>query len=64
MFDIVDETALWFTILLLPLKIWAAWEAAKRDQLGWFVCFFLINMFGIPEAVYLTWFRKERYARW
>ena len=64
MFDVAIEMALWLTIVLLPLKMWAAWEAAKRDQLGWFVCFFLINMFGIPEAVYLTWFRKDRYSRW
>ncbi len=64
MFDVAAETALWLTVLLLPLKMWAAWEAAKRDQLGWFVCFFLVSLFGIPEAVYLIWFRKERHFRW
>jgi hypothetical protein len=64
MFSIIAEQAMWLSVILTPLKIWASWEAAKRDQLGWFVCFFLIGLLGIPEAVYLVWFRKDRHYRW
>lgn len=64
MFDVAIEMALWLTIVLLPLKMWAAWEAARRDQLGWFVCFFLVNMIALPEIVYLVWFRKDKGYHW
>lgn len=64
MFEIAVEHALWLVLLLLPLKMWAAWEAARREQAGWFVCFFLINLLGIPEAVYLVWFRKGKRWGW
>ena len=56
--------ALWVVFLLLPIKIWAAWEAAKRDQVGWFVLFFLVWFYGIPEVIYLVWFRAQKRLYW
>jgi ABC-type arginine transport system permease subunit len=52
--------AIWIVALILPLKIFACWEASKRDHLGWFVLFFLVWLYGIPELVYLIKFRKYR----
>lgn len=55
----LDYPATWVMVVLLPLKIWASWESARRDQLGWFVLFFLTWLYAIPEIVYLVWFRKR-----
>jgi methionyl-tRNA synthetase len=40
----------------------ALWRAAKNNQKYWYVGLLVINLFGIPEAVYLVWFAKK--DRW
>ena len=56
---IASGVMFWLWVVLFPIKMWAIWEAAKREQLGWFVCFFFVHVFAIPEIVYLVWFRKD-----
>ena len=57
-FTLVDPELLTIAFLL-PVKIFACWEASKRDQLGWFVLFFLVWFYAIPELVYIIKFRKR-----
>ena len=61
MIEIFSNQPFWLVMILLPLKIWACWEAAQKDQLGWFVLFFLTWLYAIPEIIYLVWFRKNRW---
>jgi hypothetical protein len=63
MIDIMSEPNMWILFLCLPFKMWASWEAAQKHQVGWFVCFFLVHLYAIPEIVYLIWGRKSR-AEW
>lgn len=46
-------------IWTLALKGYALWCAARGNQNGWFVFMLLVNLLGIPEIVYLVWFRKQ-----
>ena len=48
-----------FLSIILIIKMWASWEAAKRDDTWWFISFFLIWFYAIPELIYLFWFRKK-----
>lgn len=48
--------AVLFFILMfavVALKGYALWNAAKRDEKGWFVALLIINTFGVLELVYL-----------
>ena len=47
--------ALW----TLAIKGYALWCAARSNQNGWFVFMLLVNLLGIPEIVYIVWFRKQ-----
>ena len=53
--------------LILVITIWegiwtalAMWRAAKRRDVWWFIVFFVINLFGIPEIIYLILTRKNK----
>jgi len=55
-----------FSWALIPLIIWegvwtaiAMWKAAKNSHLVWFIVFFVVNLLGIPEIVYIFWFSKK-----
>ncbi len=43
----------------LAIKGYALWCAARGNQSGWFVFMLFVNLLGIPEIVYLVWFRKH-----
>jgi hypothetical protein len=36
------------------LKAWAAWHAARRSQLVWFILLFIVNSAGILPLIYLV----------
>ncbi len=40
-------------VLVLALKGYALWFAAKRDDKGWFVALLILNTAGILELIYL-----------
>ena len=61
MIEFLNSVPFLLLAVLLPLKMWASWEAARRDQIGWFVVFFLTWLYGIPEIVYLIWFKKSKW---
>jgi len=53
-------------LLIIILIIWelywtarACWYAAKRNDRGWFLVFLIVNLFGIPEMIYLQKYRKS-----
>ena len=31
----------------------AMWLAARRNEKGWFIIFLVVQLFGIPELIYL-----------
>lgn len=40
-------------IVVIVLKGYALWNAAKRDEKGWFIALLIINTLGILELCYL-----------
>lgn len=47
---------------LVMLKGYALWHAARNEQKWWFVFLLIVNGLGIPELVYLVWFRADKQA--
>lgn len=57
------------TTLFYVISVWEAiwtglamWKTAKRNHLWWFIIFFVVNLFGIPEIIYLIVTRKKESA--
>ncbi len=46
-------------ILIVVLKGYALWHAAKRDEKGWFIALLLLNTAGILELIYLYFIVKK-----
>lgn len=46
-------------ILVIALKGYALWHAAKRDEKWWFVAMLVINTAGILELCYLAFVVKK-----
>jgi|GEM_PF-976820 len=48
---------LWVVILVLlltlPIKAAALWRSARRNHLGWFLTFVILNTLGILELLYI-----------
>lgn len=57
-FPVMMVVAAW----TVGIKGYALWHAARNEQKWWFVGLLLINVVGIPEIVYLIWFRTDRRA--
>ncbi|MEK6840905.1 MAG: DUF5652 family protein [Nanoarchaeota archaeon] len=57
------EVSIWAIIALLIWEaVWtgiAMWKSAKNNHLVWFIIFFLVNIFAIPEIIYIFWFSKK-----
>ncbi len=51
--------ALWTVVI----KGFALWHAARNGQKWWFVVMLIVNALGIPELIYLIWFRSDRRKR-
>ena len=56
---LIAVLALW----TIAIKGYALWHAARNEQKWWFVFLLIINGLGIPELVYLIWFRADRKAQ-
>lgn len=48
-----------FAILVVILKGYSLWYAAKRDDKWWFMAILVINTMGILELVYLIFFVQK-----
>jgi hypothetical protein len=46
-------------VVMIALKGYALWYAAKRDEKWWFVIMLIINTAGILELVYIVFFVKK-----
>ena len=46
-------------IYTVILKGFGLWYAARNRQKYWFIAMLVINGLGIPELIYLTWFRRD-----
>lgn len=57
-FPLVMVVAAW----IVGIKGYALWHAARNEQKWWFIGLMLVNAVGIPELVYLLWFRTDRRA--
>ena len=44
------------------LKAFALWISARRGEKFWFVFFILVNLLGIPEAIYI-YLKKRRSSK-
>lgn len=56
----------WFGILIATLTVWsvtwkgiALWNAARSNQLGWYIALLFVNTLGILELAYLLFFKKK-----
>ncbi len=50
---------IFITFYTLVLKGFALWYAARNRQKIWFIVMLTANGLGIPELIYLTWFRRD-----
>ncbi len=48
-----------FVVWTVAIKGYALWHAARGSQNGWFIFLLVVNLLGIPEIVYLVWFRNK-----
>jgi len=63
MFGAGEEAAVFSMALIMLMilgSVWsivwkgiALWQAARRDQLGWYVALLIINTLGILEIIYI-----------
>jgi NADH:ubiquinone oxidoreductase subunit 6 (subunit J) len=51
--------AVWL-LVVIALKGYALWHAAKRNETWWFVALLIVNTLGILELVYIFFFLKKR----
>jgi len=50
-------------VVMIALKGYALWYAAKRDEKWWFVIMLIINTAGILELVYLVFIVKKWHTK-
>lgn len=58
-FGVLGILGLALAIVIIALKGYALWHAAKRDEKGWFIALLIINTAGILELVYLYFIVKK-----
>tara|TARA_B100000989_G_scaffold140059_1_gene104175 strand:- start:591 stop:827 length:237 start_codon:yes stop_codon:yes gene_type:complete len=61
LFEMPNFFYLYIPIIILAtiLKAFALWISARRGEKFWFVFFILVNLFGVPEAIYI-YLKKRR----
>lgn len=48
-----------FLIVLIALKGYSLWYAAKRDHRWWFIAILFLNTLGVLELIYLVFVIKK-----
>jgi hypothetical protein len=61
----ISPTLFWIlfaagVVIVLALKGFALWHAARNYQRIWFVALLVVNTFGFLELVYLLGYRKDK----
>jgi len=61
LFEMPNFLYLYIPIIIVAgiLKAFALWISARRGEKFWFVFFILVNLLGIPEAIYI-YLKKRR----
>jgi len=49
-----------FSVYTATVKGFALWRSAKNSNKYWFIFLLIINLFGIPELLYLFYFSKHK----
>lgn len=61
--EFITSNPLLFTIVIVWSIIWkgiALWNAARNNQLVWYIVLIVVNTVGLLEIIYLLFFRKKR----
>lgn len=48
-----------FVLLIVTVKGYSLWYAARRDEKWWFICLLVLNTFGILELIYFMFIVKK-----
>ena len=56
---LLSAIALWTLII----KGYALWYSARNGQKWWFIFLLIISAFGIPEVIYLLFFRADKLTK-
>ena len=62
MFWSFENMEFWSVIVLCWTILWKGlglWKSASNKHRGWFILFLLINVWGIPEIIYLWYYRRK-----
>ena len=49
-----------YSLYTISLKGLSLWRAAKNSHKYWFIGILVVNLFGIPEILYLLYFSKKQ----
>jgi len=56
-----------FLFIIITLSIWesvwkaiALWKSAKKEDLIWFICIFILNTAGILPILYIYFFSEKK----
>ncbi len=55
----IGAIGLILAIIVIVLKGYALWHAAKRDEKWWFIILLVVNTVGILELIYLIFVVKK-----
>ncbi|NLI13897.1 DUF5652 family protein [Pelotomaculum propionicicum] len=61
--EFLQSNPLLFAIVVVWSIIWKAialWNAARNNQLAWYIVLIIVNTVGILEIIYLLFYRKKR----
>lgn len=49
-----------YSLYTISLKGLSLWKAARNSNKYWFIGLLVVNLFGIPEILYLLYFSKKQ----
>lgn len=58
-FGLFAPIILAFVLIVIALKGYTLWHAARRDEKWWFIALLIINTAGILELIYIIFFLKK-----
>jgi len=64
--SIFEQWWIVFVLVLIWSIIWkgmALWHSARRQQIGWFIVFLLVNTIGILEIMYLFYIKITKQSK-
>lgn len=64
--ELINQNTPYYLLAIIAVALWsipwkalALWKSARRNHVGWFIFFLLINTAGILEIIYLIILRKK-----